>query len=335
MEMEGLVVSHDGLKNTLMYHGIHEYPIGGMIAEYARLHPTIIKEVIMSYSDLNVEPTTDNISVFFPWFINELETKVNLVSAIVITFEFMESVVGLVKMTKDERDSLFKDKTKEKGKIYEFIFEHTNYNKPGIETMEQLLLTCYLFYADIYVAFKYSFEMLATGDEYEKKQVDYYCSMYADNIEFQHIDFKIACFEGEFKSIYTIKSSISLLLFEAAHCLDRDTKFVKCANCGEYFVPEGRKDTIYCHYISPQNSKKTCKDIGAQITRSNKEKNDVCTKEYRKVYMRYKMKALRHPEDWNNKNTFEKLQTEVKIWRKQLSNGVKTTEQFLNWLKSY
>lgn len=47
------------------------------------------------------------------------------------------------------------------------------------------------------------------------------------------------------------------------------------------------------------------------------------------------MKALRHPEDWNNKNTFEKLQTEVKIWRKQLSNGVKTTEQFLNWLKSY
>ena len=142
-----------------------------MIAEYARLHPTIIKEVIMSYSDLNVEPTTDNISVFFPWFINELETKVNLVSAIVITFEFMESVVGLVKMTKDERDSLFKDKTKEKGKIYEFIFEHTNYNKPGIETMEQLLLTCYLFYADIYVAFKYSFEMLATGDEYEKNKL--------------------------------------------------------------------------------------------------------------------------------------------------------------------
>ena len=29
MEMEGLVVSYDGLKNTLMYHGIHEYPIGG------------------------------------------------------------------------------------------------------------------------------------------------------------------------------------------------------------------------------------------------------------------------------------------------------------------
>lgn len=55
------------------------------------------------------------------------------------------------------------------------------------------------------------------------------------------------------------------------------------------------------------NKEKTCKDVGAQITRANKEKNDVATKEYRKVYMRYKMMTNRHPEDSAAAQKFNEL----------------------------
>lgn len=335
MEMDGLVVDFDGKRNIIMYHGIHEYPIGGMIAEYARLHPSEIKEVIMSYNHLREKTIEDNLAPFFPWFINKLEAKFGVVAAIMITFEFMDLTVDFIKMSKEERLNFNESKINEKGKIYEFIFNETNYNEPGIETIEQLLLSCYLWYADIYVAFKHSFNMLATDEEYEEKQVTGFWSMFGDNIDFQHIDFKIACFESAFHSIYTIKSSMSLILFEAAHCMDNEIKFVKCANCGEYFIPEGRRDAIYCNYSSPQNIEKTCKEIGAQVTRANKEKSDVTTKEYRKVYMKYKMITLRHPEDRKNREIFEKLQTEIKVWRKQLSSGEKTIEQFLDWLKTF
>lgn len=44
----GLNVVFDGKKNIVMEGDvIKEYPIGGMICEYARLHPTEIKAFIM------------------------------------------------------------------------------------------------------------------------------------------------------------------------------------------------------------------------------------------------------------------------------------------------
>lgn len=335
MEMNGLMVDFDGKRNIVMYHGIHEYPIGGMIAEYARLYPSELKEVIMSYDGLGEKPTEQNLGPFFPWFVDELEKKFGVVAAVMITFEFMDLAVDFIKMTEEERQNSYDSKMNEKGDIYEYIFKGTNYSAPGIETMEQMLLSCYLWYADIYVAFKHSFNMLATGEEYEEDQVNAFWSMFDENMDFQHIDFRIACYEGDFHSIYTIKSSMSLILFEAAHCMDNETKFVKCANCGKFFVPEGRSDAIYCNHTSPQNSEKTCREIGAQVTRANKEKNDITTKEYRKVYMKYKMITLRHPEDRESKKIFEKIQTEVKVWRKKLSSGEKTVDEFLKWLQEF
>ena len=128
---------------------------------------------------------------------------------------------------------------------------------------------------------------------------------------------------------------MSLILFETAHVLDTQTPIVKCKNCGQYFVPTGRSDSIYCSYPSPQDSEKTCKDIGAQVSRSNKEKTDVTTKEYRKVYMRYKMLMRRHPEEAEYEEKFNQLTGEVKEWRNKLAHGMATTEEFLAWLTEF
>ena len=334
MEMNGLVVDYDGDRNVVMYHGLKEYPIGGMIAEYARVHPISLKKIILDYQRVNEIPSHADIAAFFPWFVDELEIRFGTISAIMITFDFMEIVAAMLKNDDDSMNELFINIPDEDA-VGQFIFENSGYSKTGNTTNKQLLLSAYYWWAHFYAAFKHSFFMLVSEKEYEEEQIKAFLSMFDENIDFQHIDFCIANFEGEFHSLYTIKSSMSLLLFEAAHCIDKNVKFTKCANCGEYFVPEGRSDAIYCSYPSPQDQGKRCKDIGAQVTRSNKEKNDIATKEFRRVYMRYKMMTIRHPENLKAKRTLEKLMSEVKVWRKKLNAGIVTTEEFLEWLDTF
>ena len=44
----GMTVEFDGKKNVVMEGEIiKEYPIGGLICEYARLHPTDLKQIIL------------------------------------------------------------------------------------------------------------------------------------------------------------------------------------------------------------------------------------------------------------------------------------------------
>lgn len=252
-----------------------------------------------------------------------------------VTIEFLNFAADIMKMTLEEKKEWFRMDQKQDDTIFDYIFKDTIYDCQGIDSVMQLLLTCYLWFSESYVAFKHSFLMLASDGEYDESQVDVFLSFFGENINIQHIDFQIAIYEGQFHSLYTLKSSMSLLVFEAAHCMDNNVKFIKCVNCNEYFVPAGRSDAIYCNCSSPQNPSKTCREIGAQITRANKEKNDVATKEYRKVYMKYKMITIRHPEDREGKKTFDRLVEEVKGWRKNMANGIVTTDEFLEWLSGF
>lgn len=334
--MDGLVVDFDGKCNRVMYKTVKEYPIGGMIAEYARLHPAVLKDVILEYPNIDKEATEEYLGPFFPWFIDRLEEQFGTITAVMVTTEMLDLAAEIMKMTDEEKQEWFGRGQKQEDTIFDYIFKDSGYDCPGMDSVKQMLLTCYLWYTGSFIAFKHSFMILASdGGEYDEKQVDAFLSFFGDNMNMQHIDFQIAIYEGQFHSLYTLKTSMSLLAFEAAHCMDSHARFVKCANCNEYFVNEGRSDAIYCNNPSPQNPEKTCREIGAQVTRANKEKNDVATKEYRKVYMKYKMITIRHPEDREGKKTFDRLVEEVKDWRKNMANGTVTTDEFLEWLSKF
>ena len=177
--------------------------------------------------------------------------------------------------------------------------------------------------------------MLASGEEYEEDQVMAFWGLYASNTDFQHIDFHIMFFDDAFHSIYTVKSSLSLILFEAAHAMDAQTKFVKCKNCGNYFVPVGRSDSVYCGYPSPQDETKECREVGANATRAKKMKNDVLTQEYRRLYMRLKMGIKRHPDDEALKERFSELTEGMKERKKQKEDGKLSVDSILEWLTSF
>ena len=338
----GLSVTFDGKSYTLMEpECVKEYPIGGLISEYCRLAPTGIKQVIMESRDLDKPVTVDNVAPVIVEFHEALKKVFPPVTAIMISLEFQNASCDWLKAISENRVAELMEhyKIEENDLISQFILADTPYDAYGCETVLQMLLSCYNSFAKTYVNTKYMFTHILGKDgdsEKRDKVLSAYDKMYGDMMDMQHIDYRIlATVEKGLESLFTIKSSISLLLFEMAHATQNDLDFVICPNCGNIFVPEGRSDTIYCNYPSPQNKAKTCREIGAQVARANKEKTDTVTHEYRKVYMRLLMKTKRHPGDKEAWEQFEDLTAGMKMWKEKLSEGSATTEEFLEWLAQF
>lgn len=332
----GFTVEFDGKKNTVLRSGIvKEYPIGGMAAEYARLRPTEIKEVILQYDRLEDSTDTDALDEFFLWFDQAAREKFGLVTSGLMCCDFLNIVCDIKRRTDDQMTEYCDELDDGKqSAIKEFIFRDTQWAELGRSSVGQILLTAYFEFAMHYANARVTFDILA-ADGGEENQVEGMFSLYGENISLQHIDYNIMYYGGKFQSLYTFNSALSLILFEAANCMNNDVRFVKCPVCGHYFVPEGRSDTLYCSFPSPKDPARSCQEIGAQVTRANKEKNDVCTREYRKLYMRLKMGASRHPGEKKYYQPLEDLTAGNKEWKKKLAAGIATVEDYLEWLAGF
>ncbi len=339
----GLSVTYDGKSYTLMSpEHICEYPIGGLICEYCRLAPTEIKDLILQCQGLDKPVALDNIIPTVLEFHDKLMAIFPPVCATMISLEFQNAIQDWMTAIRENSVEQFTNayfSMEENDKIQAFILADTPYKEFGCETVFQIMLSAYYYFATTYASTKYMFLQIIGKDgesEQQENVINTFSELYGSLMDMQHIDFRIiATLEKGLESLYTIKTSLSLLLFEITHAAQVDQRFVVCSNCGHIFVPEGRSDTIYCSYPSPQNKEKSCREIGAQIARANKEKTDVVTGEYRKAYMRLKMMIKRHPYDWEKRKIFETLTNGMKEWRKKLSDGVATTQEFLDWLEQF
>lgn len=338
--VQGIGVFFDGkINKVLLPNHSGDYRIGAMMCEYFRLAPTRLKDIILSCDGLNEKGTAKSLTKTFVEFQDKLFKEFPCVTAAMIETEFMNVLEDWFKAVRENRVEEVKKNLNESSyeKIDEFIFKDTGFSGCGNDTVLQLLLTCYSGFATNYVVTKGLFEKLynlGVGNEQEHVEgVDMLIEMYSKFINIQHIDYRIVVTNNGFESLYTVKSSMSLLMFEVAHCIQSNVKISKCKNCGNYFIPERRSDEVYCAYPLRDDKTKTCKDVGAQITRANKEKNDAATKKYRQMYMRYKMAAKRHRDDSVAARRFKKLTKEAKEWRNRISHDEVTTEDFIKWLE--
>lgn len=332
----GLSVEYDGKKNIVFSNGvIKEYPIGGLICEYARFRPTELKQIILENPYFRAENIKEKSADALMHFYNELFEIYGPVIAELITTEFSKCFRDYICADKSELKKVIAEcnSNKKDGAIEQFILENTGFDEFGLSTLGQAFLTAYSTFSYGYVVFKHIFKLFVS-DEYEGDQAEQILSLYAENSEFQHMEFCIMLYDGKFHSIYTISSTLSLIVFEMAHAIDNDTKIVKCKNCNNYFVPVGRSDAIYCSYPSPQDPEKACRDIGAQVTRTKMAKNDVVTTEYRRLYMRLKMRLNRHPEDTRLQEKLTQLTSEMKVLRKQRAEGTVSSDDILEWISS-
>lgn len=338
----GLSVLFDGQHYTILQDGIvKNYPIGGLYCEFARLHPTEIKEVILNCPGVEEAYNTETAAKIILTLHDMLIEKFPPAMAIMTFVEFQNGFLDWATAIRENRvDELLECYgSTEYDQIKEFIFADTKYTDFGCESYLQILLSIYYSFAQSFVQTKYMFMHIIGVKENEpeasEKVLDFCEQLYGDYMNMQHIDFRILYLEGKLETLYTIKSALSLLLFEMAYAQQTNADFDICPNCKEIFVRDGRSDIVYCNYPSPQNSEKTCREIGAQVSRANKEKNDVATREYRKIYMRLQMMSKRHPGDKEKRDNFEQLSDGMIAWRKKLKDGTATTEDFLEWLQTF
>ena len=127
---------------------------------------------------------------------------------------------------------------------------------------------------------------------------------------------------------HTIESACFITLLEL---IKNDTPIYVCKNCGKYFIPSSKKNTLYCDNIYEHN--KTCQEIGAMITYNEKLKKDEVNALYRKTLSAKKMLANRNPDIPMYLEKYEKWKEEANKFKKDIREGLRTQEDFKNWIE--
>ncbi len=127
---------------------------------------------------------------------------------------------------------------------------------------------------------------------------------------------------------HTIESACFITLLEL---IKNDTPIYICKNCGKYFIPSSKKNTLYCNNIYEHG--KTCQEIGAMITYNEKLKNDEINALYRKTLSAKKMLANRNPDIPMYLEKYENWKKEANKFKKDIRQGLRTQEDFKNWIE--
>ena len=327
----GLLVAYDGVENTVLNNYIYKYPIGAMLCELGNVHFDEIKDCIVKCSLFDTKPTYDSVSNTLSELEEAFEEKFGIAAAVIITAELKDSSLDYVKSADNIDSALMELLQETDSKAFKLVFGNTPFNRIGFSNVGHVMLTSFYISINSLVLFYHILDSIATGDDEPIKSFP----IFGDFMGTQDIDFRFVAMDDDIKALYTIKNAVSLLAFEFAHILHEDVIIRKCKNCGKYFVVTGRKDTVYCDNPSPGHEGKTCREIGAQVTRANKEKSDETTREYRKLYMRLKMQSNRHPKDDTLRDKVDKLVLEGKKSRDKLESGEITAEEYMEWLRNF
>ena len=101
----------------------------------------------------------------------------------------------------------------------------------------------------------------------------------------------------------------------------------KCQNCGMYFIPNAKTDEIYCDY--PKENSKSCRDLGAFQSYTQRLKDNKAMGEYRKKYQKLFMQVKKNKE----------LSSEFETWKKQakekindMKKGKLTEDEVYKWI---
>ena len=115
--------------------------------------------------------------------------------------------------------------------------------------------------------------------------------------------------------------------------LSRNGKTVrKCKNCGRYFIPENRSDTMYCDNPSPADPGRTCKEYGSQRLWYERQKDDELATLSRNILSAKHMLAKRNPDIEDYKMSYDYFRNERKRWKDAVEAGKKSRSEYREWL---
>jgi hypothetical protein len=128
----------------------------------------------------------------------------------------------------------------------------------------------------------------------------------------------------------SIEDLIRCSLFEMAR---HEILIRKCGNCGRYFVPRNRSDTLYCEGNSPQDPTRTCRQYNSEHLWYDRLKSDGELKLCRNIASAKQMLAKRNPKNVGYAEDLKRFREESKQWKEDYLAGRKSREEFREWLE--
>ena len=104
----------------------------------------------------------------------------------------------------------------------------------------------------------------------------------------------------------------------------------KCQNCGMYFVPTSKVDEIYCDY--PKENSKTCRELGAFQSYTERLKQNKAMGEYRRTYQQKFMQVRKDKENKKLAKDFETWKKKAKEKINDMKKGKLTENEVYEWI---
>lgn len=166
-----------------------------------------------------------------------------------------------------------------------------------------------------------------------EKMVDYYNTEGGDTLNtfqfqpqsmsFEVIDCKI------FAEVLYPKDIYDLIDFHVRECVKREVRMRVCKNCLRYFAVTGKASMEYCGRICDSKGR-TCREMGAINTWTQRKQGDEVFKEYRREY---KKRFARINAGKLTKSAFYAWSEEARRKKEDCDGGVISPEEFSRWLK--
>ena len=142
-------------------------------------------------------------------------------------------------------------------------------------------------------------------------------------MNFEVIDHKI------FAEVLYPRDIYDLIDFHVRECVKREVRMRVCKNCLRYFAVTGKASTEYCDRVCDSKGR-TCREIGAINTWTQRKQGDEVFKEYRREY---KKRFARINAGRLTKSAFYAWSEEARKKKEDCDNGTITPEDFSRWLK--
>lgn len=239
------------------YHEDREYSNGGLLlgmmqVKTIELLSYDIKDAIIGFPDALLPATIENITNCFKWLCWKAEDEDFPVASELFRSNFNIAIQEAVKET--PVTTLFTTQD---------FFSHCYQN---------YLQDLRSFYTIAGSLIDFS---SGIADEYERFRVIKFSA--SVNETYNACTKKLTIYRGkQHKTIYksTIVTFDELLACEYHQLKSSGQVIKRCANCGQVFIPESRKDAIYCNSPAPSDPTKTCREVGPGIRRNENRKQD-------------------------------------------------------------
>ena len=142
-------------------------------------------------------------------------------------------------------------------------------------------------------------------------------------MNFEVIDRKI------FAEVLYPRDIYDLINFHVRECVKREVRMRVCKNCLRYFAVTGKASTEYCDRVCDSKGR-TCREMGAINTWTQRKQGDEVFKEYRREY---KKRFARINAGKLTKSVFYAWSEEARKKKEDCDSGVISPEEFSQWLK--